>query len=369
MNTFILLGVILLVWAVMRVIRVIRSRFVTCEDRYQNSRKLHNQTQSDIIATIEYETEPLSKYELQRKLIRVERELAAVSSPESHPDPENMFTDESRFRSCREYNMKGFLDYTNKKFVYFINHEWIGGSKLAHSFQVANKSPQKCLFYKTRWWYVFPALKLWWNRHQIPKVAGRDALSLCTHENDVRRWVKTYTIAKCTSLKGTLLYNVLKDVHAALHLQRPLVCYLPIAFFPSPTVNNNIGLMWLTFDPEVDTVETLAKALKENLYEVLATNFLLYYNLLGGNGQGTRTRKAVDAVVTMIFSEDEENIVKSWTYKNVSEYPVYVAVSPILDHKRKQVYITQTLTVSTPQFDDSALVDYTPRSRAYYMIE
>lgn len=349
-----------------------RSAFVTCEDNYQNSRKVHNHTQSDIIATIEYEYEPVSKYELQRKLIQVDRQLAAISSPESHPDPENMFTDVGQFRECREYNTKGYLDYPNKKFVYFINHEWIGGSKLAHSFQVVNKSRQKLLFYKTRWWYVLPALKLWWNREKIPKVGAHQALPLCTQEEDVRRLVKTYTMDKCQSLKATILYSVLKDVHTALHLQRPLVCYLPIAFYPSPTVNNNIGLMWLTFDPAVDTVATLAEALKANVYQVLGTNFLLYYNLVGGRGNGqvgTATRKAVDAVVTMIFSEDEENIIKSWTYKNVPEYPVYVAVSPILDNKRKKVYITQTLTVSTPAFDESLVGDYTPRSREYYMLD
>lgn len=344
-----------------------RGTFSTCEDSYQHRRKQSNHRQSDIIAVIQYQSEPVSKLDLQQKLSKVERDLVDCSSPESHLDPENMFTSLDEFRNCETYNMKGYLDYQSKKFVYYINHEFIGGSKLAHSFQIVNKTPQKLLFYRTRWWYAFAALKLWWNRDKIPQVPSTQLLPLYQTDVQVRRYVKTYTIDKCTSLKATILCNVLRDIHSALKLQRPLVCYLPIAFYPSKTVNNNIGLMWLTFDPDADTVQTVADRLNANMYQVLATNFLLYYNMLGTE-KGSQTRKAVDAVVTMIFTEEEENIVKSWTFQSVSEYPVYAAVSPVIDQKQKLVHITQTLTVSTPRFDFFGIPQYTPQTRDFYLI-
>jgi hypothetical protein len=342
--------------------------FQTCEDTYQHLRKVLNEKQSDIIATVEYPTTPVTKYHLQRNLIRVDRELAPYSSPESHPDPENMFTDLLEFQACTTYNTKGWLDLPNKKLVYFVNHEFIGGSKLAHSFQIVHKCRQKNVFYQTKWWYIIPALKLWWKRHLIPTVSS--PLPLCTHDHDVRRFLKTYTIDKCVNLKATILHTVLSDVHRALHLQRPLVAYLPIAFVPSPTVNNNIGLLWLTFDPQTDTVESTAEKMKANMYQVLGTNFLLYHNLLPRAKNGGSTRKGVDAVVTMIFGEEAENIIKSWTYKSVSEYPVYAAVSPIIDNVTKQVYITQTLTVSTPLFDETQIVgEYVAKPPEYYLID
>lgn len=42
------------------------------------------------------------------------------------------------------YNSKGYLNYADSRFVYFINHEYVGGSKLANSFYITSlKQPKK----------------------------------------------------------------------------------------------------------------------------------------------------------------------------------------------------------------------------------
>ena len=153
-------------------------------------------------------------------------------------------------------------------------------------------------------------------------------------------WTYELDKRKNQSLKSTLIVNVLKDIHSGLGLDRPLVCYLPIAFHPTPNVNNNIGLMWLTFDPTCDTVQTVEKRMRDNMYHVLGSNFALFYNLIG-HGKGKSTRRDVDVVLTIIFSEEDGDFVrKSWTFPSVSDYPVYVAISPVIDNLHQKVYIT-----------------------------
>lgn len=342
--------------------------FFTCEDVYQNTRSKVNHSPSDIVAVVEYDSEPPSRLVLQRKLLEVERDLVHDSSPDSHPDPENMFTELVEFQACQGYNTKGFLDLARRKFIYFVNHEWIGGSKLAHSFQIVNRAPQKNLFYRSRWWFVWYAIRLWWNRDRIPRVL--QPLPLVEHRRDIRRFTRSKTIDKCPSLKATIVFDVLSQLHHTLHLNRPLVCYLPIAFFPTPTVNNNVGLMWLTFDPTTDTIASLASQMSANQYQILGTNFALYYGLLQSSN-GSNARRGVDAVLTIIFSEEQgENVKKSWTFPHIPEYPVYAAISPVIDRLTGKVHVTQTLTVSTPAFDSSRLdADFEARSASYYLID
>ena len=106
--------------------------------------------------------------------------------------------------------------------------------------------------------------------------------------------------------------------------------------------------------------------LKNNAYMALGTNFLLYNNLIKSNN-GNNVRKSVDAVITIIFSEDDIYVSKSWTFYNVSEYPVYVAISSVLNNNT--INVTQTLTISTPEFNiTKSELNYEMKDRDYYLL-
>jgi hypothetical protein len=292
-----------------------------------------------------------------------QQKFAKYSSPESHVDCEYVFDDVQSFLECPQVNFKGVV--FGKTAWTVVDHEVIGGAKLPILKEFLHILPMKDtdMFYHTKWWYVFPALKLWWNRTNIPKV--EEPLEMITHRDSIRRFRLNYEMDKGRNLKATILMRVMRTLHTALHLDRPLVVYLPIAFLPTPTVNNNIGIIFLTYTPG-DTVETISQQLNNNKYQVLATNFLLYYKFLGTK-HGTNTRKSVDAVITMIITEDCENVQVGWTFKNVSDYPVYVSVSPVIDRVRGKVYVTETLTVSTPVFQPSE--EYTEVGKEFFLIE
>ena len=90
---------------VVRFVRFVRfvQRRKTCEDTYQHHRKCQTgQPQSIIVAFIEYTRPEMTPTcdTLKNRLIEVNHEMRYDSSPESHTNPENMFTDVSQFRDC-----------------------------------------------------------------------------------------------------------------------------------------------------------------------------------------------------------------------------------------------------------------------------
>ena len=145
-------------------------------------------------------------------------------------------------------------------------------------------------------------------------------------------------------------------------LGRDLVCILPIAFYNTKTINNNIGILWLTFN-ETDTVESIKRKMEKNAYQIFGTNFLLSNGLLSTKSSSKNTRKNADAIITILFTDETNNIQISWTYPSVADYPVYVAVHSRLSENI--VHLTQTYTVNTPNFIPGEL----PKVQHNYLFE
>ena len=51
----------------------------------------------------------------------------------------------------------------------------------------------------------------------------------------------------------------------------------------------------------------------------------------------------------MLAKEDKTNFKVSWTYENIGEYPIYVAVSSVM--KNDKIEVTETITSNTSDFD------------------
>ena len=133
-------------------------------------------------------------------------------------------------------------------------------------------------------------------------------LRLVNSPLEIRRYISTYTIDRIDNVDNTnkntpssritIIFNALKTLHKALAINRPIICYLPIAFNHVKGINNNIGIMLIDCR-EDDTINTFNKRFEDNKYMILATNFLLVNNLhkLGGYN-GSSVRNIVDVVLT-----------------------------------------------------------------------
>ena len=346
---------------------------VTIEDNYQRIiNEKNNTTQSVIDCIAFYDSDSINtiNYEIMcDKLIRFNENYNKLSKNKINDI--NLFKTRKEFINCKEYHYKIWLDLDNRKLYGKLNHELIGGSNIGKFCYTAFseekiKRPslfnrlswdfptqQKDNFYHSQFYHIFPAIKLFLLRNKIPKI--KNPLPLFENSMNIQRYMIKESFEIKTNVKANMIYHIMLRLYYCLDIKnqrRDLVCYLPIAFYNTKTINNNLGIMWLTFN-EADTVESIKRKMEKNVYQFFGTNFLLSNGLLSTKSSSKNTRNNVDAVITILFTEDPNNIQFSWTYPSIADYPVYVAVHSRL--AENTVHLMQTYTVNTPNFEPGEL--------------
>ena len=364
---------------------------VTVEDNYQYIiNQKNNTTQSVIDCIAFYDSDSINtiNYEIMcDKLIRFNENYNKLSRNKINDI--NLFKTKKDFLDCKQYHYKLWLDIDNKKLYGKLNHELIGGSnigkfcytafpteqikrpslfnRLSWDFPTEQiKRPslfnrlswdfptqQKDNFFHSQFYNIFAGIKLILLRNHIPTINNH--LPLFEHSMNIRRYIVRESFERKKNVKATIIYHIMQRLYYCLGIKsqgRDLVCYLPIAFYNTKNINNNIGIMWITFN-EADTVESIKRKMEKNAYQIFGSNFLLSNGLLSAKSCSKNIRKNVDAVITILFTEETNNIQISWTYPSVAEYPVYVAVHSRLVENR--VHLMQTYTVNTPNFEPGEL--------------
>jgi len=322
-----------------------RSR-VTVEDNYQH---IINTTQSviDSIAIFdESSINTISNEIMYAKLGKFNENYNKLSA--NKITDINLFNTKKEFLNCKQYHYKIWLDIENHRFYGKLNHELIGGSNIGKFCYTVLANEQKDNFYHSRFYHIFAAIKLILLRNKLPKI--QNPLPLFENSMNIRRYIARQTFERKANVKPTMIYNIMLRLYYCLNMKsqgRDLVCILPIAFYNTKTINNNIGIMWLTFN-EADTVESIKRKMEKNAYQIFGTNFLLSNGLLSTKSSSKNTRKNADAIITILFTDEINNIQISWTYPSVVDYPVYVAVHSRL--AENTVHLMQTYTVNTPYF-------------------
>jgi hypothetical protein len=328
---------------------------VTVEDNYQQIINKKNNTIQSVIDSIAfYDSESINtiNYEIMRdKLVKFNENYNKLSRNKINEI--FLFKTKKEFLNCKEYHYKIWLDIENLRFYGKLNHELIGGSNIGKFCYTAFAHEQKDNFYHSRFYHIFPAIKLILLRNKIPKI--QNPLPLFENSVNIQRYMIKESFERKTSVKANIIYHIMLRLYYCLGMKklgRDLVCILPIAFYNTKTINNNIGIMWLTFN-EADTVDSIKRKMEKNAYQIFGTNFLLSNGLLSTKSSSKNTRNNVDVIITILFTEDPNNIQVSWTYPSVADYPVYVAVhSRLVDNT---VHLTQTYTVNTPNFEPGEL--------------
>jgi hypothetical protein len=327
-----------------------RSR-ITVEDNYQQIINKKNNTIQSVIDSIAfYNSESINtiNYDIMyAKLVKFNENYNKMSANKIKDI--FLFTKKEDFIKCKEYHYKLWLDTENRK----LNHELIGGSNIGKFCYTAFAEEQKDNFYHSRFYHIFPAIKLILLRNKIPKI--QNPLPLFENSMNIRRYMIKESFERKTNVKANMIYNIMLRLYYCLGIKRygrDLVCILPIAFYNTKTINNNIGILWLTFN-EADTVESIKRKMEKNAYQIFGSNFLLSNGLLSTKSSSKNTRKNADAVITILFTDEINNIQISWTYPSVADYPVYVAVHSRL--AENTVHLTQTYTVNTPNFEPGEL--------------
>jgi hypothetical protein len=328
---------------------------ITAEDNYQYIINKKNNTTQSIINSITYfDSNSINtiNYDIAYKnLEEYNKDYNKLSA--NKINIVNLFKNKEDFLNCKKFHYKVWFDIDNKKFYSKINHELIGGSNMAKYCYTAFPYKQKDNFYYSRFLNLILAIKLIFLRNQIPEI--KNPIPLLENCLNIERYLHNESFERKTNVKATILYNIMLRLYNCLgikSLERDLVCILPIAFYNTKNINNNIGILWLTFN-EVDTVESIKRKMEKNVYQIFGTNFLLSNGLLSTKSSSKNTRNNVDAIITILFTEDPNNIKFSWTYPSIADYPVYVAVHSRLSENT--VHLMQTYTVNTPNFEPGEL--------------
>ena len=332
---------------------------LTLEDQYQIDINKKNKTKKSLIYVLVKYSDQLYFDNIIKNLN--EKLISYVKNYNSIQDYKKIwftkdnyvYYDKKLFMEEEEYHYKFFIDKENLKIYAYINHELIGGSYLLtlfYSFLNTPQKPTEILFPKSSIFNLIYSLKLILNYKNNPRIE-KDFLPLVNTKEEIKRYKNKYTLNKYNEFhsKTIILYNIMKILHSCLNLKRPLICYLPIAFQNFKNVKNNIGLMWLSFD-EKDTLETVEKQIYNSRYQILATNSMLLYKSNSKN-ISSDVRKSVDVVISFMLGTENSNIDVSWTFENISDYPIYVSITSIM--KENYIDISQTLTCSTSKFDIS----------------
>jgi len=331
-----------------------RSR-VTIEDNYQHIINVKNKTKQSVIDSIAiYDENSINAinyetiYAKLKKFNENYNKLSANKITDIY-----LFKTKKEFLNCKQYHYKLWLDIENRKLYAKLNHELIGGSNIGKFCYTAFVNEQKDNFYYSKFYHIIFAIKLFLLRKYIPKI--NNPLPLFENSLNITRYIIKESFTRKNNVKANILYHIMHRLYYCLginNLRRDLVCFLPIAFYNTKTINNNIGILWLTFN-EADTVESIKRKMEKNTYQIFGTNFLLSNGLLSTKTSSKNTRKNADAIITILFTEEINNIQISWTYPSVADYPIYVAVHSRLSENT--VHLTQTFTVNTPNFTPGEL--------------
>jgi hypothetical protein len=364
---------------------------VIIEDNYQRIiNEKNNTTQSVIDCIAFYDSDSINtiNYEIMcNKLIRFNENYNKISANKINDI--HLFNTKKEFLNCKQYHYKIWVDIENRRIYGKFNHDLIGASNISKFFytafahgQIKRLSlfnllswdfpteqikrlglfnllswdfpiQQKDNFYHIRFYHIFSAIKLILLRNNIPKI--KNPLPLFKNSINIRRYLARQTFQRKNNVKATIIYHIMLRLYYSLGIKsqrRDLVCYLPITFYNIKNINNNIGIMWLTFN-EADTVVSIKRKMEKNAYQIFGSNFLLSNGLLSMKSCSKNTRKNADAIITILFTEDPNNIKFSWTYPSIADYPVYVAVHSCLTENT--VHLMQTYTVNTPNFEPGEL--------------
>jgi hypothetical protein len=335
-------------------LKKIYSRITIIDNYQENLNQKNNTTQSviDIIAFFDKNSINTINYEIMcNKLIKYNQYYNKLSSNKIKDI--FLFKTKKDFLSCKQFHYKIWLDMENQRFYGKLNHELIGGSNIEKFCYTAFFHKQKDNFYYSRFYHILAAIKLILFQNRIPKI--QNPFPLFENSVNISRYITKESFELKNNVKARIIYHIMLRLYYCLDMKsqgRDLVCILPITFYNTKNVNNNIGIMWMTFN-EADTVESIKRKIEKNTYQIFGTNFLLSKGLFRTKISSKNIRKNVDAIIKILFTENENNIQISWTYPSISDYPVYVAIhSRIEDNK---VHLTQTYTVNTPNFNPGEL--------------
>ena len=231
----------------------------------------------------------------------------------------------------KKYNITtdSILNNNNNKLIVFFdnlninisfNHYYISGSNMFIILnKIVNSTPP--VFLKTN-----PFLGIIYLPFYIFDLMSLKKKEYVKNENKKTDLIIEKNIV--TNNKRFYLYSsIFNKIYKCLKLNRPMVVGLSIAFEDVPYINNNVGLIIITYEIN-DTIEILEKKIKNSYYQAYVSNFILNCPLPFNNS--FEIRDYIDCIVSCMYVRSDLDFIFGWnTAVNPTEQ-IYVGSSSII---------------------------------------
>ena len=125
-----------------------------------------------------------------------------------------------------------------------------------------------------------------------------------------------------TRNKRCYLYlTILQKVYHSLKMDRPMIVGLSVAFEELPYINNNVGLIIITYEI-MDTIETIEQKLKTAYYQAYCSNFIVNCPL--PNMGNFELRDYLDCIISSMYITSDLDFKFAWNCAKPTIEQMYV---------------------------------------------
>ena len=244
-------------------------------------------------------------------------------------------------------NNKLFVEFNTNNICVYFNHYYISGSTMFILLnKIVNGTPPK--FLKTNPFYGIIYLPLYIYKMMLLKKKQYTKTEKQNMHFIVEKNIDTKNKRFCVYL------NILEKVYTSLQMTTPMSVALTMAFDELPYVNNNVGVIIIEYSP-TDTVETLEKKIKNELYQVYVSNFLLNLPVPSFNiginmwGGSIELREYVDCIISSMYIKSDFDFTIGWDCCKPVVEQMYVGSVSIL-HSNNTIDIDMVFNTSSSNY-------------------
>ena len=230
-----------------------------------------------------------------------------------------------------------------KKCVYiYINHYYISGSTVFILVcKMLNSTPPT--FLKTNPFYGIINLPFYIYELMTLKKKEYEKIEKQIEHIIIEKQIET------TNKRFYLYLSVLNKVYISLQLNRPMVVALSIAFDELPYINNNVGLIIITYEIK-DTVETIEKKIKNAYYQAYCSNFIVNCPL--PNIGNIELRDYIDCIITSMYIKTDFDFKIAWNCSKTPVEQMYVGSVSIL-HSDNTMDINMCMNTCSKNYNNT----------------
>ena len=217
-------------------------------------------------------------------------------------------------------NNKFVVTFKNNCICININHYYVSGPdnfRILH--KVVNSSVPK--FLKTNPFIGIIYLPLY-----LYKILSLKRKTYIKNDYQISDFIIEKNI-KTVNKRYYIYLSILQKIYESLHINRPMIAAFSVAFEDIPYINNNVGLIIITYEI-TDTLEILEGKFKKAFYQAYVSNFILNCPL--SRFFKKEIRDYIDCIITSMYIKTDFDFKIGWNCSKPTIEQMYAGAVSII---------------------------------------